>query len=98
MGPLVSGLATRGKLIVVGAPADPIQLNVLPLLFGGRSICGSLTGTPIDSEDTLAFSVVESIRPLIETAPLEEAADAYARMMDGNARFRMVLVTKNASA
>jgi hypothetical protein len=53
MGLLVSGLATRGKLIVVGAPADPIQLNVLPLLFGGRLICGSLTGTPIDSEDTL---------------------------------------------
>jgi D-arabinose 1-dehydrogenase-like Zn-dependent alcohol dehydrogenase len=98
MGPLVSGLATRGKLIVVGVPADPIQLNAFPLVFGGRSIYGSLTGTPIDSEDTLAFSVLETIRPMIETAPLEEAADAYARMMEGKARFRMVLVTKNASA
>src|ERR1700726_2165825 len=58
IGPLVSGLATRGKLIVVGAPADPIQLNALSLLFGGRSVYGSLTGTPIDSEDTLAFSVL----------------------------------------
>src|SRR6202140_2399854 len=81
IGPLVSGLATRGKLIVVGAPADPIQLNALSLLFGGRSVYGSLTGTPIDSEDTLAFSVLANIRPMIETAPLEQAADDYARMM-----------------
>src|SRR5712671_4179016 len=94
MGPLVAGLAARGKLIVVGVPPDPIQLNAFPLVFGGRSIYGSLTGTPIDSEDTLAFSVLENIRPMIETAPLEQAADAYARMMQGKARFRVVLVTK----
>jgi len=93
MGPLVSGLAARGKLIVVGVPQDPIQLNAWPLVFGGRSIYGSLTGTPIESEDTLAFSVLENIRPMVETAPLEQAADAYARMMQGKARFRMVLVT-----
>jgi len=78
MGPLVSGLAARGKLLVVGVPGDPIQLNAFPLVFGGRSISGSLTGTPIDSEDTLAFSVLENIRPMIETLPLEQAADAYA--------------------
>ncbi len=98
MGPLVVGLAARGKLIVVGVPPDPIQLNAFPLVFGGRSIYGSLTGTPIDSEDTLAFSVLENIRPMIETAPLEQAADAYARMMQGKARFRMVLVTKDGVA
>ena len=98
MGPLVSGLAARGKLIVVGVPQDPIQLNAFPLVFGGRSIYGSLTGTPIDSEDTLAFSVLENIRPMIETVPLEQAADAYARMMQGKARFRMVLVTKDGAA
>ena len=98
IGPLVSGLATRGKLIVVGAPADPIKLNALSLLFGGRSVYGSLTGTPIDSEDTLAFSVLANIRPMIETAPLEQAADAYARMMQGKARFRIVLVTKDGFA
>ena len=63
------------------------------MIFGGRSVYGSLTGTPIDSEDTLAFSVLENIRPIVETAPLEEAADAYARMMQGKARFRMVLLT-----
>ena len=93
MGPLVSGLAVRGKLIVVGAPPDQIQLNAFPLIFGGRSVYGSLTGTPIDSEDTLAFSVLENIRPMIETFPLEKAADAYARMMEGKARFRVVLTT-----
>ena len=98
MGPLVSGLAVRGKLIVVGVPADQIQLNAFPLVFGGRSVYGSLTGTAIEQEDTLAFSVLENIRPMIETAPLEQAADAYARMMQGKARFRMVLVTKDGVA
>jgi D-arabinose 1-dehydrogenase-like Zn-dependent alcohol dehydrogenase len=98
MGPLVSGLAARGKLIVVGVPQDSMQLNALPLVFGGRSVYGSLTGTAIETEDALAFSVLENIRPMIETVPLEEAADAYARMMQGKARFRMVLVTKNGTA
>ena len=98
MGPLVSGLAARGKLIVVGVPQDQIQLNAFPLVFGGRSIYGSLAGTAIDTEDALAFSVLENIRPLIETVPLEQAADAYARMMQGKARFRMVLTTKNGLA
>ena len=98
MGPLVSGLAAHGKLIVVGVPQDPIQLNAFPLVFGGRSIYGSLTGTPIDNEDTLAFSVLANIRPMIETVPLEQAAEAYARMMQGKARFCMVLVTKDRVA
>ena len=98
MGPLVSGLSARGKLIVVGEPQDPIQLNAFPLVFGGRSIYGSLTGTPIDAEDTLAFSVLENIRPMIETVPLEQVADGYARMMQDKARFRMVLVTKDGAA
>jgi len=91
MGPLVSGLAARGRLIVVGVPGDPIQLSAASLVFGGRSIYGALTGTPIDNEETLAFSVQENIRPMIERLPLERAADAYARMMQGDARFRMVL-------
>jgi alcohol dehydrogenase, propanol-preferring len=93
MEPLVSGLAARGKLIVVGVPQDQIQLSAFPLVFGGRSIYGTLAGTAIETEDTLAFSVLENIRPLIETVPLEQAADAYARMMQGKARFRMVLTT-----
>src|SRR5882757_3123447 len=98
MGPLVSGLAVRGKLIVVGVPQDLMQLNAFPLVFGGRSIHGSLAGTAIETEDTLAFSVLENIRPMIETVPLEQAADAYARMMQGKARFRMVLLTKDGVA
>src|SRR6202163_410438 len=98
MGPLVSGLAVRGKLIVVGVPQDQIQLSAFPLVFGGRSVYGSLTGTAVEQEDTLAFSVLEDIRPMIETAPLEQAAEAYARMMQGKARFRMVLVTKDGMA
>jgi alcohol dehydrogenase, propanol-preferring len=93
MGPLLSGLAARGKLIVVAVPEDPLQLSAFSLVFGGRSIYGSLAGTAIDTADALAFSVLENIRPMIETAPLEQADDAYARMMQGKARFRMVLVT-----
>jgi propanol-preferring alcohol dehydrogenase len=76
-------------------PSDRIQLSAFPLVFGARSVHGSLTGTAIEQEDTLAFSVFENIRPMIETAPLKQAADAYARMMQGKARFRMVLVTEN---
>jgi len=98
MGPLVSGLAARGKLIIVGVPSDEIHFNAFPLVFGGRSIYGSLAGTAIEIDDTLAFSVLENIRPMIETRPLEQAADAYARMMDGKARFRMVLLTKDGIA
>ena len=97
LGRLVLGLAARGKLIVVGAPDDPIQLTAAPLIFGGRSVYGCLTGTPIESEDALAFSVLQNIRPMIQTAPLEQAADAYTRMMQGKARFRMVLITKNGA-
>jgi D-arabinose 1-dehydrogenase-like Zn-dependent alcohol dehydrogenase len=91
MGPLVPGLSARGKFIVVGVPEDPISLNAFPLVFGGRSVYGTLTGTPIESEDTLAFSVLENVRSMIETLPLEKAAEAYAKMMAGKARFRMVL-------
>jgi len=81
MGPLIGGLAPRGRLIVVGASAEPIQVNPAQLIFGGRSLEGSLTGTAIDIEDTLAFSMLQNVRPMIETVPLEHAAEAYARMM-----------------
>ena len=93
IGPLLAGLGVGGRLIVVAVPPDPIQVSAMPLVFGGRSIHGTLTGSPIDEEDTLAFSVLSNVRPMVETAPLERAADAYARMMEGRARFRMVLVS-----
>ncbi|HWZ58422.1 MAG TPA: alcohol dehydrogenase [Gemmatimonadaceae bacterium] len=93
IGPLLPGLAPRGRLIVVGLPSDAIQVSAIPLIFGGRTISGELTGTPIDMADTLAFSVLQDIRPMIETVPLADAAAGYARMMEGKARFRVVLVT-----
>ena len=93
MGPLVAGLAPRGRLIVLGASPEPIQLDAAQLIFGARSVEGSLTGTAVDIEDTLTFSVLENVLPTIETVPLERAAEAYARMMQGKARFRIVLVT-----
>jgi D-arabinose 1-dehydrogenase-like Zn-dependent alcohol dehydrogenase len=98
MGSLVPGLAVRGKLIVVAVPQDEMHVSAFPLVFGGRSIYGTLVGTAIETEDALAFSVLESIRPMIETVPLEQAADAYARMMKGAARFRMVLLTGGGAA
>ena len=91
-------VAARGKLIMVSVPDDQIQLSAVPLVFSGRSIYGSLTGEAIETEDTIAFSVLENIRPMIETVPLEQAADTHARMMQGEARFRMLLVTKDGIA
>ncbi len=93
MGSLVECLAAGGKLIVVAAPEDPIQVSAVPLIFGGRSICGTLTGSAMDEEDALQFSVLTQVRPIVETMELERAADAYARMMEGEAWLRMVLVT-----
>jgi D-arabinose 1-dehydrogenase-like Zn-dependent alcohol dehydrogenase len=80
-------------MIVVGASPDPIEVATAQLIFGTRAIEGSLAGSPLDSEDTLAFSALEGIRPRIETVPLEAAAEAYGKMMRSEARFRMVLVT-----
>jgi len=93
MSALIGGLRARGRMIVVGVAPDPIQVATEQLVFGTRAIEGSLTGSPLDSEDTLAFSVLEGIRPMIETVPLEAAAEAYGKMMRSEARFRMVLVT-----
>jgi D-arabinose 1-dehydrogenase-like Zn-dependent alcohol dehydrogenase len=93
MGPLIAGLAPRGRLIVVGASPEPIRVDPVQLIFGARSLEGSLTGTAIDIEDTLAFSALQNVRPMIETVPLENSAEAYARMMRGEARFRIVLTT-----
>jgi propanol-preferring alcohol dehydrogenase len=88
---LLPGLAVRGKLVVVGVSADAIPVNGVPLIFGGRSVIGSLTGRAIETQDTLDFSVLTDVRPMIETLPLARAEEAYRRMMSGDARFRMVL-------
>ena len=91
MSELVNGLGPNGKLIVVGATFDPIEVTPIQLISGSRSIQGWSTGTPADSEDTLHFAELTGVRPMIETYPLEKAGEAYARMMSGNAQFRVVL-------
>jgi propanol-preferring alcohol dehydrogenase len=91
IGSLLPGLAVRGKLVVVGVSGDVIPVNGVPLIFGGRSVIGSLTGRAIETQDTLDFSVLTDVRPMIETLPLSRAEEAYKRMMSGDARFRMVL-------
>jgi D-arabinose 1-dehydrogenase-like Zn-dependent alcohol dehydrogenase len=89
----VGGLAPGGKLIVVGAPDKPFEVNGLALIGGRRSIVGWPSGTGMDSEDTLNFSALTGIKPTIETYPLEQAEEAYNRMMSGKARFRVVITT-----
>ncbi|MGC1491347.1 MAG: hypothetical protein WA798_08225, partial [Candidatus Acidiferrum sp.] len=91
IGSLLPGLKTRGTLAVVGVSGDAIPVNGVPLIFGGRSVVGSLTGRAIETQDTLDFSVLTGVRPMIETLPLAKAEEAYKRMMDGKARFRVVL-------
>ena len=91
MSELINGLGPNGKLMVVGATFDPIEVTPLQLINGSRSIQGWAGGTPTDSEDTLRFAELTGVRPMIETYPLEKAAEAYARMMSGNAQFRVVL-------
>ena len=91
MSELIDGLGPNGKLIVVGISPDPIGVTPLQLISGERAIQGSAVGTPTDSEDTLRFAELTGVRPMIETYPLEKAAEAYVRMMSGNAQFRVVL-------
>jgi D-arabinose 1-dehydrogenase-like Zn-dependent alcohol dehydrogenase len=86
-----AGLAPNGKFIVVGISPDPIGVTPLQLIAGERAIQGSAVGTPTDSEDTMNFAELTGVRPMIETFPFEKAGEAYARMMGGNAEFRVVL-------
>lgn len=93
MAAVFGGLRPQGTLLVVGASMDPIAVPAAALIGGGKSIRGHASGTSRDSEDTLHFSVLSGVRPMIETLPLERAAEAYEKMMSGDARFRMVLST-----
>lgn len=93
MAAVAGGLGIRGKLLVVGAGMEPLNLPPAMLISGDKSIAGHASGTSGDSEDTLAFSALADVRPMIETLPLEQATEAYERMMSGAARFRMVLMT-----
>ncbi len=94
MSAAVGGLGVNGSLIVIGAAADPIEVGAIQLLMGRRSIVGWPSGTSIDSQDTLSFSVLTGVRAMTEVFPLERAAEAYEHMMSGEARFRVVLTTE----
>lgn len=93
MEPALGGLAIDGQLLVVGAADQPLQVPTTPMIGGRHSVKAWPSGTCVDSEETMAFSVLTGVRARIETMPLERAAEAYERMMSGNARFRMVLTT-----
>src|SRR6476469_4055130 len=91
MSTLIDGLGPNGKLVVIGAGSDPIEVTPAQLIFGSKTIQGWAAGTPAASEDTLNFCVLTGVRPMIETYPLERAAEAYSRMLSGKAEFRVVL-------
>jgi len=94
MAAVVGGLGTNGRMMVLGA-ADSLEVSPLQLLSARRSIMGWYSGTSIDSQDTLGFSVLAGVRSMTEVFPLERVDDAYERMMSGKARFRVVLTTGN---
>src|SRR6266851_2636783 len=89
----IGGLGVGGKLIVLGAADEPLQVSALALIGARRSIAGWPSGRSIDSQDTMAFSALTGVRSMNELMPLERAAEAYDRMMSGKARFRVVLTT-----
>jgi D-arabinose 1-dehydrogenase-like Zn-dependent alcohol dehydrogenase len=91
MSELIDGLGPNGRLMVIGADQGTIEATPIQLISASRTIQGWASGTPIDSEDTLRFAELTGVRPMIETYPLERAAEAYARMMSGDAEFRVVL-------
>jgi D-arabinose 1-dehydrogenase-like Zn-dependent alcohol dehydrogenase len=91
MSELFNGLGPNGKLVVIGAAFDAIEVTPLQLITGSRTIQGWAAGTASDSEDTLRFAELSGVRPMIETYPLEKAGEAYERMMSGKAQFRVVI-------
>ena len=91
MSELIDGLGPNGTLMVVGAEVQPIEVTPIQLINGSRRIQGWSSGAPVDAEDTLRFAELSGVRAMIETYPLEKAGEAYARMLSGNAQFRVVL-------
>jgi D-arabinose 1-dehydrogenase-like Zn-dependent alcohol dehydrogenase len=91
MSELFDGLGPNGKLMVIGVEFKPIEVTPAQLVNGSRAIQGYVSGIPTDSEDTLRFAELTGVRAMIETYPLERAAEAYERMMSGKAQFRVVL-------
>jgi D-arabinose 1-dehydrogenase-like Zn-dependent alcohol dehydrogenase len=92
---VIGGLAVDGKLLIVGAPADPLQVPAGALIGGRRSIAGWPSGRSIESEDTMKFAALTGVRSRNEVFPLDRVQDAYDRMMSGKARFRVVLTARD---
>lgn len=88
---VVDGLGVNGNLLIPAAPNDPLTISVMPLIMGRRSVSGCYSGTARDSQDTLEFSALNGVHPMIEKFPLARAGEAYARMHSGKVRFRVVL-------
>jgi D-arabinose 1-dehydrogenase-like Zn-dependent alcohol dehydrogenase len=88
---LIDGLGVNGRMVVVGATPDKIEVSPIQLLGQRKSIQGWPSGTAADSEDTLRFAALTGVRPMIEKFPLPQANQAYARMISGKAEFRVVL-------
>lgn len=91
MSELFDGLAPNGKIVVIGVDSEPLQVTPVQLITGSRTIQGWASGTTADEDDTLRFAELSGVRPMIETYPFEKAAEGYARMMSGKAKFRVVL-------
>jgi propanol-preferring alcohol dehydrogenase len=91
------GLRPGGVSIVVGVGPEPIETPATELIFGSRKLEGALTGNPATGDATLRFSALSGVSAMIETVPLQQAADAYAKMMAGKAMFRMVLTMNNST-
>jgi D-arabinose 1-dehydrogenase-like Zn-dependent alcohol dehydrogenase len=91
MAAVVNGLSANGTLMIVGASFDPIGVNPIQLIQGSKRLQGWASGTAMDSEDTMQFSALTGVRPMIEKFPLEKATEAYAQMKSGRVRFRAVL-------
>ena len=93
MSAVLPGLGVNGKLLILGAADGPLEVSALLLITGRRSVIGWYSGTSMDSQDTLNFSLLTGVRSMIEVFPLERVNEAYERMMSGQARFRVVLTT-----
>ncbi|HXB24053.1 MAG TPA: alcohol dehydrogenase [Gemmatimonadaceae bacterium] len=91
MSELINGLGPNGELIVIGVSLDPIEVTPVQLIVGSKRVQGYASGAPADADDTLRFSELTGVRPMVETFSLENASQAYERMMSGTVRFRAVL-------
>jgi len=89
---VVGGLGVNGNLLIPAAPNEPLTVSVMPLMMGRRQISGWYSGTARDSQDTLEFSALSDVHPMIEKFPLSRVAEAYERMHRGKVRFRVVLM------